>query len=94
MYNKFINQLKEEIKEKTLHIIEDIQILRDNRGQVVEWYYSDKEMIELYELAESDPCTEEEGKRIMKKYEEDKPYLQSVSVANLLIELEEGNKIL
>ncbi len=94
MYSKFISQLKEEIKEKTLHIVEDIQVLRDSRGQVIDWYYSDKEMMDLYELAEGDEESEREMKEIMKQYKKSKPYLQSISVANLLIELEENDSIL
>ncbi len=99
-YKTMILELKEEISSKNLSITDNIQILRDKNTLVgdyrpiLDWYYDDSIMIDIFKIDILD--TQQDIDLIMrnkKKYDDDKPFLESISVANCLIEMKEWSTI-
>ncbi len=90
-YEEFISEIKAEIKGELLKLTDNVQVLRGEYKEVVDWFYDDKTMNELYSFAAADKDTEAEAKEIMDDYRKNKNDLQLIMVSNLLIELQENN---
>ena len=98
------------IIDDVLSLDDDIQILRKKLKDynnidykpIVDWYYKDEITLRSLEDITSDsydPLDEQEREKkelemMKKQYLEDKPYLISMSVEDVLIEMLERNKVL
>ena len=95
-YEELIQELEEELSDKTLSITDNIQILRAEKPvfqlyrPIIDWYYDDKKMTEI--------CTDvqevEEIKSLKKQYSQDKHLLEIITVSMCLEEMKELNNIL
>lgn len=94
-YSELITELKEELTDHTLKSDDFIQVLRDDRGVIVDWYYSEVVQADLYKPDIFDTLEEAAAMRKLKKqYEEDRPRLVSCRVSDILREMEEASRII
>lgn len=90
-YNELISEIKADLKGKILKLTDEVQVQRGEYKQIVDWFYTDKLMDTVYTISAGDEKTEKEYKQTLQHYRANKPYLESMLVSNLLIELEENN---
>lgn len=96
-YNHFIQELHLEIATQQLTLDSKIQILRSFKAihqgnntyyPIVDWYYDEVTMDELFEQY---PLSELTSSVLL--YIIDQPYLEEMTVKNMLKELETGDKL-
>jgi hypothetical protein len=99
-YSEMIQEFKEDLEDGILKKDDIIQVLRGNKiydlySPVIDWYYSDKKVNEDLKIditdTEQDILFKQEYK---KQYLKDKPNLNQTTVAAILIEMEDMNKII
>lgn len=84
-YADLISELNEDLRDGILSLDDTIQILRADEEvtryyrPVIDWYYSDERMVNHPDKVQ---------------YEQDKPKLISISVADCLDEMEQWNAII
>lgn len=83
-YEDLIKELNEELRDGILQPDSFIQILRNDKGFIVDWNYDEQHMEWL---------KDELPKKIWKQYEKDKPNLESVRLKDVLEEMVEVNSI-
>lgn len=95
-YEEIIQELKEELKDGMFTLSDTIQVLRsdntieDGYRPIIDWYYDDMVMAETLANDLLDDEEDLEEKRNLKKqYENDKLYLESITVKQCLNEMEE-----
>ncbi len=96
-YTDFINEILDDINDGILQGDDELQILRQDTPieggyyPVLDLYYNDDIMMELYNVGEDD----EDFDTIMEEkelYLQDKPSLQIYKVADILKEMQDMNK--
>ena len=97
-YSDLIQELNEEIADRILKNDSIIQVLRDKTKSVyhpiIDWYYSEYKIVEDTTIEFDDSEADKELKReYISRYLDDKPNLELSTVAAILIEMEEMNKI-
>lgn len=97
-YSDLIQELNEEIADGILKNDSIIQVLRDKTKSVyhpiIDWYYSEDKIVEDATIEFDDSEAYKELKReYISRYLDDKPNLELSTVAAILIEMEEMNKI-
>lgn len=97
-YSDLIQELNEEIADGILKNDSIIQVLRDKTKSVyhpiIDWYYSEDKIVEDTTIEFDDSEADKELKReYISRYLDDKPNLELSTVAAILIEMEEMNKI-
>lgn len=93
-YKIFKVEIEEELADGILTPSDKIQVLRKD-GVITDWYYSDELM--KSDLTPEYDDTEREidvKQKIQELYEQDKPYLENISVSAFLSELKQSELIL
>jgi len=107
-YEELIESIKEELKENTLWLHDTIQVLRSENpissGTINEyrpilyWYYSSEQMLDVLKMDllndEDEDFSFMDRSNLAIQYEKDKPFLENISVAECLEEMEEWNSII
>ena len=97
-YSDLIQELNEEIADGILKNDSIIQVLRDKTKSVyhpiIDWYYSEDKIVEDTTIEFDDSEADKELKReYISRYLDDKPRLQLMTVAAMLVEMEDMNII-
>lgn len=97
-YSDLIKEIKEELEDGLLKPDSIVQILRDETRSVyhpiIDWYYDDKKVVEDTTIEFDDSESVKELKReYISRYLDDKPRLQLMTVAAMLVEMEDMNII-
>lgn len=98
-YEDLLQELREELNEGILSMLDTIQVLRTEKPivevyrPIIDWYYNDKTTRECLSPDVFDDKQDiAEYEQLRKQYEKDKPRLESITVAAVLIEIEHWNK--
>lgn len=84
-YEDFKAEILADIDDGILTMEDDIQILADGQGIILDWYYSDE--LQKGDLLERDEALSfAEQKELWKQYRKDKPLLKTIKV-NKFIEI-------
>lgn len=82
-YQDFRKEIHEDIRDGILALDDEIQILSDEQGIILDWYYSDE--VQAADLKQSDSGIPfHEQKELWHQYKEVKPNLQTISVRKFL----------
>lgn len=100
-YSELISEIKAYLEDMTTMPGDQVQVLRSEKAlgdgykPVVDWYYDDYKMESLLAV---DPFDSDVGvfnkKQLRKQYEEKKHQLESMSVVELLNEMQDRNRII
>lgn len=99
-YEEMIQELQEELSDGILSLTDNIQILRDDKDigygyrPIIDWYYDDNTMTDDLNADIFDDEQDIEEKRHIKELYEKVKFLEVISVANCLFEMEELDKII
>lgn len=99
-YQDLIDELKEEINDKELSLMDTVQVLRgptieDGYKPVIDWFYNHAKMETLLRKYFYDtPAVMEELDQLKKHYDDNRPYLEEVPLADLFSELEAVNEVI
>lgn len=99
-YQDLIDELKEEIGDEELSLMDTVQVLRgptigDGYKPVIDWFYNHAKMEGLLREHFYDTAADiKEFNQLKKHYNDNKPYLEEIPLADLFSELESVNEVI